>query len=57
MIMYRHDKSSVSRGVAVCVKNIICSTAAEVPENYRDIEVVCVSTTNFYVLNVNLFIP
>ena len=55
--MYRHDKSSVGRGVAVCVKNIIRSTAVEVPENYQDIEIVCVSTTNFDVLNVDLFIP
>ena len=38
--MYRHVRCSVGGGVAVFVKNVICSVAVDLPAEYRHVEVV-----------------
>jgi len=42
--VYRHDRCSVGGGVAVFVKNAICSVAVDIglPAEYQHVEVVCV---------------
>ena len=43
-VVYRHDRCSVGGGVAVFVKNAICSVAVDIglPAEYQHVEVVCV---------------
>ena len=46
-VVYRHDRCSVGGGVAVFVKNVICSVAVDIPAEYRHVEVVCVDLSFF----------
>ena len=41
-VVYRHNRNSVGGGVAIFIKNTICSAAVEVPVDYRHIGLVCV---------------